>query len=456
MDLINDLQAYAESQVADYGIPAVSLATWHNGRLQQAAAGILNTETGVEATPDSIFQIGSITKVMTACLVMQLVDEGRVDLDHLVRDYLRDFQLVDETVAQQLTVRQLLNHTSGIAGDFFPDDNDHQGNLIARHVDRCHLLPIVHPVGKLFSYSNSAYAIAGRLVEVVRGMSWYQAMKEFIYRPLGMGHAIADPIDVIRHRAAIGHVHNQGDPDNLIVSRRPYLSLGQAPCGATPTMSATDLITFARAHLDYGVSQAGNRWLSEQSVKAMQSPGFDLPPVSQIASESLGLGWFLSHYKKQDVSTFSHGGATLGFLAMLQVLPGQNTAYAILLNGYKPAALRAITRDLLQALGGVDSKEPPVTDGSRDPALFHAVSGVYESMDCVIEVRHEGERLTAKKTFKVDPLPPQILLLRWIDDYRFAAFTEDGDRAPNLVFLEPDDGGVPRYLFSAKRLNERV
>ncbi len=114
---------------------------------------------------------------MTACLVMQLVDEGRVDLDCSVRDYLRDFQLADDSITQRLTVRQLLNHTSGIGGDFFPDDRGHQGNLIARYVDRCHLLPIVHPAGKMFSYSNSAYTVAGRLVEVVRGMSWYQAIE---------------------------------------------------------------------------------------------------------------------------------------------------------------------------------------------------------------------------------------------------------------------------------------
>ena len=95
----------------------------------------MNHETGVEAAADSVFQIGSITKVMTTCLVMQLVDEGKVDLDSPVKRYLRDFMIADAEASETTTVRQLLNHTSGMAGDFFPDDEGHEGNLIARYVD---------------------------------------------------------------------------------------------------------------------------------------------------------------------------------------------------------------------------------------------------------------------------------------------------------------------------------
>ena len=66
---------------------------------------------------------------MTTCLVMQLVDEGRVELDNPVKQYLRDFMIADAEASETITVRQLLNHTSGMAGDFFPDDQGHEGNL---------------------------------------------------------------------------------------------------------------------------------------------------------------------------------------------------------------------------------------------------------------------------------------------------------------------------------------
>ena len=159
---LDNLQAYAEQAIAKHNIPAMSVAIWKDGELSQAAAGCLNLTTGVEATTDSIFQIGSITKVMTTCLVMQLVDEGRVNLDKPVVDYLRDFMIADAEATQTITVRQLLNHTNGIAGDYFPDDEGHQGNLIARFVDRCSFLPLMHPVGEMFSYSNAAFCVAGR------------------------------------------------------------------------------------------------------------------------------------------------------------------------------------------------------------------------------------------------------------------------------------------------------
>ena len=74
---IIELQDYIKQALTHYNVPAISLAVWEDGQLSQVASGILNLKTGVEATIDSVFQIGSITKVMTTCLVMQLVDEGR-------------------------------------------------------------------------------------------------------------------------------------------------------------------------------------------------------------------------------------------------------------------------------------------------------------------------------------------------------------------------------------------
>ena len=204
---------------------------YKGSELEQAAAGICNVDTGVRITTDSVFQIGSITKVMTACLVMQLVDEGKVSLDAPVKHYVRDFMIADSKASESITVRQLLNHTSGMAGDFFPDDQGQEGNLIARYVDRCNLLPLVHSPGALYSYCNSGFVIAGRLVEIVRGISWYQAMEDYIFKPLEMSHALADPKEIIRYRAAMGHLWNDGDWE---VSKQAWLPLGMAPCGTSP------------------------------------------------------------------------------------------------------------------------------------------------------------------------------------------------------------------------------
>ena len=89
-----------------------------------------------------------------------------------------------------ITVRQLLNHTNGIAGDYFPNDIHEEGPHIARYVDRCAQLPLVHPVGEGFSYSNAAFANRRSLGRSGQsGISWYDAIEEWIYKPLGMNHA---------------------------------------------------------------------------------------------------------------------------------------------------------------------------------------------------------------------------------------------------------------------------
>src|SRR3954454_17008925 len=104
-----------------HGVPRAPLAILDGDEVGEAAYGVLNIRTGVEVTPDSLFQIGSITNVWTATLVMQLVDEGKLDLDVPVVTYLPDFKVADAEVTRTVTTRHLLAHTSGIDGDKFLD-----------------------------------------------------------------------------------------------------------------------------------------------------------------------------------------------------------------------------------------------------------------------------------------------------------------------------------------------
>src|SRR5262245_43037597 len=97
----------------EHDVPGAAWAVLQGDRVADGAAGLLSKATGVEATADSVFQIGSVTKLWTSTLVMQLVDEGKVDLDRPVRTYLTEFRIADDQAAGQITVRQLLNHTAG-------------------------------------------------------------------------------------------------------------------------------------------------------------------------------------------------------------------------------------------------------------------------------------------------------------------------------------------------------
>ena len=150
--LLPDLQAFVDAHRAKWGVPALSVAIWHKGTLTSAAAGTINIVTALPVSTDSIFQIGSISKVFTTSLIMMLVDQGKIDLDAPIKAYLKHFHVADELATRTITLRHLLSHTSGIESDFFTDDRWDEGNPIASYVDRC-FFPQVHmDFGKRFSY----------------------------------------------------------------------------------------------------------------------------------------------------------------------------------------------------------------------------------------------------------------------------------------------------------------
>lgn len=455
---LQNLQDYANKARARHKLPALSIAIWHKGQLHEAASGCLNLNTGVEATTDSIFQIGSITKVMTACLIMELHEQGRLQLDNPVQYYLQDFMLADQRAAECITVRQLINHSSGIAGDFFPDDQGHQGNLIARFVDRCSNLPLIHPIGERFSYCNTGFGIAGRLVEVLTGLSWYQAMEKMIFEPLGMDHAMVNPAEAIRFRAAMGHVYRDGQCQ---LAERCYLPLGMSPVGSVATMRPKDLITFARAHLDGGRAANDQPWLSSESVAAMQEPQGSCPSVSLITEKYAGLGWQIFDHKASGTRFIEHGGATRGCLALLRMVPEQNVAFAVLMNGFKREAIREIELDINPAVTGLSLREPALSD-TRSICFgvpverLEVLVGDYECLDSLIQVRLDDDlALSAHIIMNIDPIPPETVCLRALSETCFAIINARGKHTGNLAFVDGPDGR-PQYLFNGGRLSERL
>ena len=117
----SDLEARLKAALERHKVPGASIAVFQNGQLERAAAGVVNVTTGVTMTPDTVLHIGSITKTLNATLVMQLVDEGRLELDAPLKRYLPDFALADQAAADAITVKMLINHTSGIDGELTPE-----------------------------------------------------------------------------------------------------------------------------------------------------------------------------------------------------------------------------------------------------------------------------------------------------------------------------------------------
>jgi CubicO group peptidase (beta-lactamase class C family) len=188
-------------------VPGASLAVLADGEVTALATGVLHKGTGVAATTDSLFQIGSITKVYTATVLLRLVDQGLASLDTPVVEILPEFRVADPEVSRRVTLRHLLSHTSGISGDFF-HDTGRGDDCLARYVQACADLAQNHPLGVTFAYGNTGYIVLGRVIEVLTGMVWDQALAEQLVAPLGLAH-----LDVAGGRAAVPR--GDGTPHRL-------------------------------------------------------------------------------------------------------------------------------------------------------------------------------------------------------------------------------------------------
>lgn len=450
-----EIQSFANDLVSEYRVPAISLAVWHEGNLHAAATGVLNLETKVEATTDSVFQIGSITKVITASLVMKLVDEGWLDLDKPVKHYLRDFSIADPEATKSITVRQLLTHTSGIAGDFIPDNVDDNDNSIARYVDRCYCLPLIHPVGEFYSYSNAAYAIVGRLIEVLCGAPFCVVMDEKIFQPLGMTRAFSDPNESIRYRTAIGHLVDPEMDGGWVLTHTPYASAALAGAGTRTSMTATDLITFARAHMDKGVASSGDRWLSQHAVAQMQLPQTEIPVMSSCIGSSAGIGWSLSRHVESGLYFYSHLGGTIGQRSLLRVIPDKDLCIAALVNADHDGVIQAISQRLMSHFAGIDLSEPPPHIISLSRGKMASVEGNYRSIGDSYAVTLKPEGLIVNHYNNLHGRT-QILSLDAITDDMFVGRNNDKLVVMKLKFLNPDSQGCYRYLYAGGRLHSRV
>lgn len=189
--------------LAENQVPAAAVAVYSHGEIVEHAAGVLSKATGVEATVDSVFQIGSITKTWTATLAMQLFDEGKLDLDAAVRSYLPEFALHDEHAAARITVRQLMCHVCGFEGDLFTDTgtgDDCVQKFVASIADTTQLFE----PGERFSYNNAGYTVLGRIVEVLRDKPYDRCLTDHLITPLRLTHVATGPNEAIMFRAAVG------------------------------------------------------------------------------------------------------------------------------------------------------------------------------------------------------------------------------------------------------------
>ncbi len=441
--LTDNLPALAQR----HGVPGAAAAILVDGEIADAATGVLSLATGVEATTDSLFQIGSITKIWTTSLVMQLVDEGLIELDQPLRTYLPEFVIADADAAAHITTRQLLCHRAGFEGDIFTDTG-RGDDCVEKFVAGLGDVPQLFPAGEMFSYNNAGFVVLGRLVEVLRGKSFDACLKDHLIGPLGLEFTATGPYDAIRYRAAVGHL--QPNPETPPTPAPVWaLARSTVPAGAMLAMRPADLLAFARMHLVGGVAADGTRVLSAESVTAMQRREATLPRLG-ILGDAWGLGWELFDWDGGPV--IGHDGGTIGQNAFLRIVPDAGVAVAMLTNGGNTLALyQELVGHLLQDLAGVTIPAPltPPAEPERVDASRHVGTYTCDMFDMTVTQ-------DADRRIWVDTLPKGELAAMLGDPEHteyvydggetFLALKEDRGIHMPLVFVGDDGSGRSLYL----------
>ncbi len=419
----------ARGQMEELSVPGVSLAVLYDGEVKTAAMGITSIEQPLDVTPDTLFQIGSITKTFTATAIMRLVERGEVELDASVRTYLPEFRLSDEDVAARATIRQLLTHTGGWLGDYFADFS-RGADALARYVEAIAEQPQLAPLGEVWSYNNSAFNIAGRVIETITGNPYEDALHELVLAPLGLEEAYFFADEVITYRFAVGH---ERDESEKTVLARPWpIGRSAHPAGGLIT-SVPELLRYARFWIE------GGDLLGPESVEEMTRE--QVPIGGNL--DAVGLAWMLRTV--EGVKTIGHSGGTKGQSTALVIAPERGFALGVFTNHTFGGVLN--DRVLKAALEGyLGVREPELEPVELDPAPY---IGRYAARIADVELVEVDGRLELRYIPKggfptpetpAGPAPPPAVVRFANQDELFAV--DDLWKGERILFLRGEDGEI--------------
>jgi CubicO group peptidase (beta-lactamase class C family) len=390
------LQEWVSENASRLEVPGVSVGVLIDGEEQYAFHGVTSIENPLPVDENTLFQFGSTGKTYTATAVMRLVEQGVLDLDERVRTYVPELNLKDESVAEQVTLFHLLNHTAGWSGDLL-EDVGFGDDALARYVKKMAEIEQVTPLGKSVSYNNASLSLAGHVIAKVTGKTYEQAMKELIFEPLGLTQTFFFPNEIMTRRFAVGHHQKQ---DGEIKVARPWaLGRGGWPAGGISS-NARDQIAWARFHQGDGRADDGTRILSEESLKRMKEPTVDAP--GSAIGDQIGISWMLRDV--QGVRLVGHGGNTIGQDSGFDMVPERGFALITMTNSSPNGSMfnEELLRWALEAYLGIIERDPePISLGDAELAPY---VGAYETIAVWADIVAEGGKLVVNVKVKPETL----------------------------------------------------
>jgi len=422
------IEQSAREELARLNVPGASIAIVRGGQvIFSEGFGTANVETGEPVRPEMLFRLGSTTKMLTATALAGLAVEGKLDLNAPIGKYIAGLP----PKLSQVTANQLLSHTAGIHDEapmYGSHDDSALGNGIRSWSDDW----LFTAPGKIFSYSNPGYWMAGYLVETLSGKPYADAMEERVFRPCSMTRTTLRPTTAMTWPLAQGHQEAGG---KCTVARPAADNAASWPAGSVFS-STRDLARFVTAFLNDGQIE-GKRAIDPKVFAIMSSPHSHYPD----SPDSYGYG--LAIRELRGVHIVEHGGSRMGYGSFIRMAPEQHVGIIVLTNR-TGADLPATVEKASELMLPLQTKRVMVGSTRWRSAADAQHVGAYRNGDQRLEIVAEGDHLSLKRGNA--PTVPLVILN--------GSYVEIG-RGTEFIMV-PGADGKTEYVYSGSRAYARV
>jgi len=351
-----EIETFVQDEMAAQRVPGLALGIVEGDRIAYIRGFGKADDSGRAVTPKTPFIIGSVAKSFTALAIMQLVEANKTDLDAPVQRYLPWFRVADEKESAEITVRHLLNHTSGIStktGRTYQGDSDTSDTALEQAVRKLKSAELTAPVGSKHQYSTINYSVLGLIVQTVAGQSYESYVQTKILDPLQMQNSYTSEAAAKRAGLATGYNYWFGRPRaaNLAYNR------GLVPAGYLIS-SAEDMTHYLVSQLNSG-RYNGTSVLSPDGMSELHRAAVQTPKEGT----SYGMGWFVGPLN--DIPVIHHQGETFNFHSNVVLIPQSRKGVVVLMNAensldlFTSGRMGTIAAGVTSLLEGQEPPSPP-------------------------------------------------------------------------------------------------
>jgi N-acyl-D-aspartate/D-glutamate deacylase/CubicO group peptidase (beta-lactamase class C family)/D-alanyl-D-alanine dipeptidase len=383
-----NVSALVEHERAQKGIPAIAIALVDGQRVVWARGfGWADSSAHVAATAQTVFRVGSVSKLFTDVAIMKLVEHKRLDLDVPVQRYLPDFH-PRNPFGGEITIRELTSHRAGLTreppvGNYFDDTSP----SLAATIASLNSTTLVYKPGTHTKYSNAGIAVLGYVLEKTQRESFYPYLERAVLAPMGMTSSAFQPVPALQQRLAKAYMWTLDGRQ----FEAPTFQLGMGPCGSMYS-TVLDLSRFLGVLFAGGTTPDGKQVLAKSTLDSMWTPQFSAPG----ATAGFGIGFNIGRLDGR--RTIGHGGAIYGFATTLLALPDDSLGVVVIatldaVNAVTDHIGETALRELLALRQGRAVSSALDTTSRLAPGEALAVAGRYTNDKTGVDLQEYEGRL---------------------------------------------------------------